>query len=107
MANLIRNTDPALGPRSSSTEPRVLDKVSYHLQAALQEIRDDPCGDLKWEQHCTKIYHLLAQAMELVVTQPKAEPNKALQSDLAAVMGGCDGTTRLPEVQDDKASTPK
>jgi hypothetical protein len=44
--------------------------------------------------------------MELVVTQPKA--NSALQSDLAAVMGGCaDGTTGLPALQDNETSTPE
>ena len=104
MANLIRNTDPSLAPpRAGKTE--ALEKVSYHLQAAMQEMRDDPVGSLEFEQHCTAIYQLLYQAMNLLVTGPPRPPS-CLQSDLDDVMGGADGTAKLSQVQDEP-STPE
>jgi hypothetical protein len=107
---LIFNQEPT--PLAKSVQqamlrgPKPLDKVSYHIQAAMQEMRDDPVGSLEFEQHCTAIYTKLYEAMNLLVSGPPRPPS-CLQSDLDDVMGGdVDGTTNLPKVQDDP-STPE
>jgi hypothetical protein len=109
---LIRNTQPAVeytqsrttaGPITLPNNP--LEKVSYHIQAAMQEMRDDPPGSLEFEQHCTMIYTKLYEAMNLLVSGPPRPPS-CLQSDLDDVMGGADGTAKLSEVQDEP-STPE
>jgi hypothetical protein len=88
--SLVFNTD--LAPQ----RPKALDKVSYHLQAAMEEIRLNPCGDVAYEKHIGTIYHHLYLAMNLVVTGPPRAPS-VLDNDLAAVMGGvADGLSEVP-----------
>jgi hypothetical protein len=90
--SLVFNTDRDLAPQ----RPKVVDQVSYHLQAAMQAIRDNPCGDLQYEQHIGTIYHHLYLAMTLVSNGPPRAPS-VLDNDLAAVMGGvADGLSEVP-----------
>lgn len=49
-----------------------LDTVSYHLQAALQAIRDKPVQGLAREEFYTWIYNLIGAALTLVVNDNKA-----------------------------------
>lgn len=115
MVNLIRNTAPTSTNLVRAPEPRqtkvaeptpALDKVAYHIQAAMQEMRDDPPGTLEFEQHCGAIYHHLYNALNLLVAGPPKPPS-CLQSDLDDVLGGrADGTTEVPQVQVE-SSAPK
>jgi hypothetical protein len=92
--SLVFNTDRDLAPK----RPQVVDAVSHHLQAAMEAIRLQPCGDLRYEKHMGQIYHHLYEAMNLVVNGPPRAPS-VLDNDLAAVMGGvADGISEVPQV---------
>jgi len=102
-AELVERAHKAL--EKTDAQDIVLDRVSYHIQQAMQEIRDDPCGSYEFEKYCNEIYHHLYVAMNIVVAGvPK--PPSCLQSDLDDVMGGvADGTTDVSEVQNRPPTT--
>jgi len=84
-----------------------IDQIAYHLQQAMQLMRDDAPGSLEFEMYCGRVYNNLYLALNDLVAGPPAPPS-CLQSDLDDVMGGeADGTTRVPEVQEVKTSTPE
>jgi hypothetical protein len=76
-----------------SRPPPLLHKVSFHLQAALEEMRLLPIQDLEREKFHTWIYHMIAGALHLIVEDeikpPEAErPDEAqLCSDLKDILG--------------------
>lgn len=95
--SLVFNTQ-LKGCTDKENRPASLDAVSHHVQAAMQAIRDNPCGDMKYEKHVGTIYHHLYEAMNLLVAGPPRAPS-ALDNDLAAVMGGdADGLSEVPEL---------
>jgi len=87
-------------PRASKSETRgkhtELEPVAYHLQAALQSIRDLPVAGIDREKYYTYIYQLMSAALTLVVEdsiygQPDLIGNESsaeLLSDLDAIRGG-------------------
>jgi hypothetical protein len=59
---------PGPGGRGGADEGAAdLDAVSYHLQAALQVIRDKPVQSIAREEFYTWIYNLISAALTLVV----------------------------------------
>jgi len=84
-----------------------INQASFHIQAALGAIRDDPVQDIKLEKWKTDIYHHLSEAMNVLVTGPPKEP-AALQGDLDSIMGmggEADGTTDVSEVHQVQSTT--
>jgi len=74
-----------------------LEPVAYHLQAALQSIRDLPVAPLEREKYYTYVYQLMSAALTLVVEdsiygQPDLVedkgPSKEMLSDLDLIKGG-------------------
>jgi|SRR4029077_5679770 len=88
------------------------DGIVYHLQAALQDMRDLPIGPLEEEKFRTWVYNLLGAAANLLAERyrepptPKQAVNPQLRGDLDDILGGGEGddvhqrVTDVPEVQE-------